>query len=112
MSAQREIGKSGAYRASAQSVAARLAPAIEPDIARPEAPLALPLDDAERVRFRLVGALASDEAGLEYLRGLSRAESLEYVELQRRGLDNDDAAFLRYILLGDRIAVAAAQHRG
>lgn len=110
MSAQREIGKGEAYRGTSHGAAARVATGPQPETAPPDAEL--PLDEAERVRFRLSGALTSDENGLEMLRGLSRPESLEYVELHRRGLDNDDAAFLRYILLGDRIAVAIAQHRG
>ena len=103
VSAQREIGQGGAHGTREQDEAARRTGS---------GPVPLPLDEAERVRFRLMGALALDTTGGECLRGLSRAESLEYVELQRRGLDNDDAAFLRYILLGDRLAVAVAQARG
>lgn len=74
------------------------------------APLAL--DDAERARFQRAGGLSLDLDGRECLRGLSRDESLEYVELHRRGLANDDASFLRYILLGDRHVVATAKGGG
>lgn len=69
----------------------------------------LPLLDAERSRYQRDGALTLDVEGQECLRGLTRPESVEYVELARRGLDNDDAAFLRYILLGDRHAAAAVK---
>ncbi|MCX5513878.1 hypothetical protein [Kaistia algarum] len=72
----------------------------------------LPLDDTARARFQRAGGLSLDVDGRECLRGLSREESVEYVELHRRGLDNDDASFLRYILLGDRHVVATAKGGG
>lgn len=106
MSAQRDFGQGGTYRAGERTTA----PAGMQDAAEPRQD-DLPLDEAERVRFRLAGALGRGEDGIECLRGLSREESLEYVALQRRGLDNDDDAFLRYILLGDRLAVAVAKSR-
>lgn len=72
----------------------------------------LPLLEAERSRYQREGALTLDVEGQECLRGLTRPESVEYLELARRGLDNDDAAFLRYILLGDRHAAATVKaHR-
>lgn len=68
-------------------------------------PEPLPLTEAERSHFA-PSDFVLDVTGAECLAGLSQAESVEYIELQRRGLDNEDAAFLRYILLGDRIAIA------
>lgn len=108
MSAQRDFGQGGAYPAGEQSAS----PAGTQNSIGPQQDGLLPLHEAERVRFRLAGALGRSEDGIECLRGLTREESLEYVALQRRGLDNDDDAFLRYILLGDRLAVAIAQSRG
>lgn len=69
----------------------------------------LPLLDVERSRFQRDGALTLDVDGRECLRGLNREESIEYLDLARRGLDNDDGAFLRYILLGDRHAAATVK---
>lgn len=68
--------------------------------------LRLGLSDAERGRFEAANALIFDANGEECLMGLGRAESLDYLALSRRGLDNDDADFLRYIELGDRHAAA------
>lgn len=64
------------------------------------------------MRFQRAGGLTLDMDGRECLRGLTREESVEYLELNRRGLDNDDVAFLRYILLGDRHVVATAKGSG
>ncbi len=68
-------------------------------------PTLLPLSPAER-RHYAAADFAYDAAGVECFRGLSHAESLDYITLQRIGLDNDDAAFLRLIQLGDRHASA------
>ncbi len=65
----------------------------------------LPLTKLERGHYSAAD-FAYDAAGVESFRGLSRAESLDYMMLQRVGLDNDDAAFLRLIGLGDRHASA------
>jgi hypothetical protein len=64
----------------------------------------LELGAEERASFELADALVLDATGRECLRGLSADESLEFVELSRRGLDNGDADFLRLVELGDRIA--------
>lgn len=72
---------------------------------RPSAVLPLPLTDAERRHYARAD-FAYDASGVESFRGLNRAESLDYIELQRIGLDNDDTAFLRLIQLGDRHASA------
>ena len=72
----------------------------------------LPLEEAERMYFQRSGGLSVDLDGKECLRGLNRSESMEYIGLHRRGLDNDDASFLRYILLGDRHTVATAKSGG
>lgn len=68
-------------------------------------PALLPLTEAERSHY-VAADFAYDHAGVEYFRGLSRLESLDYIDLQRVGLDNDDEAFLRLIQLGDRHASA------
>jgi len=92
--------------------AARSGPAIAGHAAalfrarsRPSAVVPLPLTDAER-RHYASADFSYDASGVESFRGLNRAESLDYIELQRVGLDNDDAAFLRLIQLGDRHASA------
>jgi hypothetical protein len=54
----------------------------------------------------MVDALVFDPDGNECLRGLAHAESIDYLELGRRFLENDDRAFLRMIELGDRHAAA------
>lgn len=68
-------------------------------------PLPLPLTEAER-RHYIAEDFTFDPSKAECFRGLTRAESLDYIDLQRSGLDNDDAAFLRLIQLGDRHASA------
>lgn len=69
----------------------------------------LDLSDEERAAFEATDALVFDGAGRECFRGLTIAESLEYLALRRLGLDNGDADFLRLIELGDRHA--AGQRR-
>ncbi len=66
---------------------------------------ALPLTAIERGHYSPAD-FAYDATGVESFRGLNRAESIDYIMLQRVGLDNDDAAFLRLIGLGDRHASA------
>jgi hypothetical protein len=90
--------KAEAARNAARSIALEAAP--------------LPLEEAERMYFQRSGGLSVDLDGKECLRGLSRSESMEYIRLHRLGLDNDDASFLRYILLGDRHTVATAKFSG
>ncbi|MBZ9938002.1 hypothetical protein LB518_17015 [Mesorhizobium sp. BR1-1-16] len=73
------------------------------DRLRPPAPL--PLTKAERSHY-VAADFVFDHTGVEHFRGLNRLESLDYIDLQRVGLDNDDEAFLRLIQLGDRHASA------
>ncbi|WP_018182475.1 hypothetical protein [Kaistia granuli] len=72
-------------------------------------PRLLDLTDDERERLEATDALVIDGAGRECFRGLSIAESLEFLTLRRHGLDNSDADFLRLIELGD--LHAASQNR-
>lgn len=69
----------------------------------------LELTDEERAYLEATEALVVDGAGRECFRGLSIAESLEFIALRRHGLDNGDQDFLRLIELGDRHA--ASQNR-
>lgn len=112
MAIKREIdpAEPGLKRAAASpSPAGRKIAARNPARPPPRPPgAALPLDDAARERFLAADGLTVDVDGHECLRGLTRAESFEYLSLDRVGLDNDDAAFLRYILLGDRHAAAVS----
>ncbi|MCX5520899.1 hypothetical protein OSH10_20875 [Kaistia defluvii] len=61
----------------------------------------LDLTVEERAELEQANALVIDGAGRECFRGLSIAESLEFLELRRIGLDNDDQSFLKLVLLGD-----------
>ncbi|BCP56059.1 hypothetical protein K32_46760 [Kaistia sp. 32K] len=69
----------------------------------------LELTEEERERLEATEALVVDGAGRECFRGLTIAESLEFLTLRRLGLDNSDADFLRLIELGD--LHAASQNR-
>ena len=86
------------------AMAGRAIAMLRPKQARGAA-MQLPLTKLERSHYTAAD-FAYDAAGLENFRGLSRAESLDYMLLQRVGLDNDDASFLRLIGLGDRHASA------
>jgi hypothetical protein len=66
----------------------------------------LDLCDEERAAFEASDVLVFDGAGRDCFRGLTIAESLEYLALRRLGLDNDDGDFLRLIELGDRHAAS------
>ncbi|MCX5494808.1 hypothetical protein OSH11_08845 [Kaistia dalseonensis] len=85
----------------------RRGPGSDPrgDTARLEAQR-LELTDEERARFEGDAGLTTDLDGHEAFRGLTYAESLEYIVLMRRGLENEDSAFMRYVELGDRHAAA------
>jgi len=61
----------------------------------------LDLTAEERAELEQANALVIDGVGRECFRGLSIAESLEFLELRRIGLDNDDQSFLKLVLLGD-----------
>lgn len=69
----------------------------------------LELTTEERERLEATDALIIDGAGRECFRGLSIAESLEFLTLRRLGLSNEDSDFLRLIELGD--LHAASQSR-
>lgn len=69
----------------------------------------LDLTEEERELLEATEALVIDGAGRECFRGLTIAESLEFLTLRRLGLDNGDDDFLRLIELGDRHA--ASQQR-
>ncbi len=108
MQNEQDIGRdSVGARTSArksQAIADRAAALFRPRERRMQ-PTLLPLSAAERGHYAAAD-FAYDASGVECFRGLSHAESLDYIALQRTGLDNDDDAFLRLIQLGDRHASA------
>jgi len=61
----------------------------------------LELTVEEREELEQAQALVIDAVGRECFRGLTIAESLEFLTLRRLGLDNDDQNFLKLVLLGD-----------
>lgn len=61
----------------------------------------LELTVEERDELEPQQALVIDAVGRECFRGLTIAESLEFLTLRRLGLDNDDQNFLKLVLLGD-----------
>lgn len=61
----------------------------------------LDLTAEEREELEQGQALVIDSVGRECFRGLTIAESLEFLTLKRVGLDNDDQNFLKLVLLGD-----------
>ncbi|WP_380224545.1 hypothetical protein [Kaistia terrae] len=71
----------------------------------------LELTVEERDRLEPAQALVIDGAGRECFRGLTIAESLEFLTLQRIGLDNDDQRFLKLVLLGDLHEAAQIRFR-
>lgn len=61
----------------------------------------LDLTAEEREELERAQALVIDSVGRECFRGLTIAESLEFLTLKRIGLDNDDQNFVKLVLLGD-----------
>ena len=114
MQHEHDFNRDGAARPTARRASAMADRAVA--LLRPKARRAsatpLPLTERER-RHYVAADFAYDASGIESFRGLSRLESIDYIDLQRVGLDNDDGAFLRLIELGDRHASAMriADHR-
>lgn len=72
----------------------------------------LELTVKEREEAERDNVLVIDSAGRECFRGLTIAESLDYLTLRRTGLDNDDQNFLKLVLLGDLHAAAQKRFLG